>query len=73
MENPKWLPSITFDTLRFTKRLTQAGAFPELAEAIAEAFKEASGEAEVATKSDIRALEFEALPLIEWVTYHRTA
>ena len=40
MENPKWLPSITFDTLRFTKRLTQAGAFPELAEAIAEAFKE---------------------------------
>nr|VFK65455.1 MAG: Protein of unknown function (DUF1640) [Candidatus Kentron sp. UNK]VFK72406.1 MAG: Protein of unknown function (DUF1640) [Candidatus Kentron sp. UNK] len=49
--------AITFDTLQFTKRLTQAGATPQLAEATAEAFKEASGQAELATKRDIEQLE----------------
>ena len=33
---------ITFDTLKFTKKLEKSGLPPERAEAIAEAFKEAS-------------------------------
>nr|VFK00818.1 MAG: hypothetical protein BECKH772B_GA0070898_102062 [Candidatus Kentron sp. H]VFK01867.1 MAG: hypothetical protein BECKH772A_GA0070896_102452 [Candidatus Kentron sp. H]VFK05220.1 MAG: hypothetical protein BECKH772C_GA0070978_102482 [Candidatus Kentron sp. H] len=49
---------VTFDTLKFTKRLTRAGASPELAEATAEAFKEASGKAELVTKIDLRELEY---------------
>nr|VFK36785.1 MAG: Protein of unknown function (DUF1640) [Candidatus Kentron sp. SD]VFK40408.1 MAG: Protein of unknown function (DUF1640) [Candidatus Kentron sp. SD]VFK78342.1 MAG: Protein of unknown function (DUF1640) [Candidatus Kentron sp. SD] len=49
--------AIAFDTLQFTKRLTRAGATPQLAEATAEAFKEASGQAELATKRDIKQLE----------------
>nr|VFJ47512.1 MAG: hypothetical protein BECKFW1821A_GA0114235_101641 [Candidatus Kentron sp. FW]VFJ67949.1 MAG: hypothetical protein BECKFW1821B_GA0114236_113710 [Candidatus Kentron sp. FW] len=51
------MSAIAFDTLKFTKRLVQAGASQELAEATAEAFKEASGEAEVATKSDLREMD----------------
>nr|VFK06693.1 MAG: Protein of unknown function (DUF1640) [Candidatus Kentron sp. LPFa]VFK65453.1 MAG: Protein of unknown function (DUF1640) [Candidatus Kentron sp. UNK]VFK72404.1 MAG: Protein of unknown function (DUF1640) [Candidatus Kentron sp. UNK] len=49
--------AIAFDTLQFTKRLTRAGATPQLAEATAEAFKEASGQAQLATKRDIEQLE----------------
>nr|VFK36784.1 MAG: hypothetical protein BECKSD772F_GA0070984_100534 [Candidatus Kentron sp. SD]VFK40406.1 MAG: hypothetical protein BECKSD772E_GA0070983_100634 [Candidatus Kentron sp. SD]VFK78341.1 MAG: hypothetical protein BECKSD772D_GA0070982_101218 [Candidatus Kentron sp. SD] len=49
--------AIAFDTLQFTKRLTRAGATPQLAEATAEAFKEASGQAQLATKRDIDQLE----------------
>nr|VFK27787.1 MAG: hypothetical protein BECKMB1821G_GA0114241_103019 [Candidatus Kentron sp. MB]VFK30221.1 MAG: hypothetical protein BECKMB1821I_GA0114274_101423 [Candidatus Kentron sp. MB]VFK75141.1 MAG: hypothetical protein BECKMB1821H_GA0114242_101623 [Candidatus Kentron sp. MB] len=52
------MSAITFDTLKFTKRLTAAVALPELAEATAEAFKEASGKAELATKADLRELEY---------------
>jgi hypothetical protein len=47
------MTAITFDTLKFTKKLEKAGLPPEQAEA----FKEASGEAEVATKRDIGHLE----------------
>ncbi|MBT8420904.1 MAG: hypothetical protein KJO08_08600 [Gammaproteobacteria bacterium] len=43
--------------MQFTKRLTQAGATSQLAEATAEAFKEASGEAELASKRDLDRLE----------------
>nr|VFJ88486.1 MAG: hypothetical protein BECKH772A_GA0070896_1000849 [Candidatus Kentron sp. H]VFJ92791.1 MAG: hypothetical protein BECKH772B_GA0070898_100342 [Candidatus Kentron sp. H]VFJ94758.1 MAG: hypothetical protein BECKH772C_GA0070978_100011 [Candidatus Kentron sp. H] len=50
------MSAIAFDTLEFTKRLVQAGASREIAEATAEAFKKASGEAELATKGDIRDL-----------------
>nr|VFK46264.1 MAG: hypothetical protein BECKTC1821D_GA0114238_102929 [Candidatus Kentron sp. TC]VFK58895.1 MAG: hypothetical protein BECKTC1821F_GA0114240_102729 [Candidatus Kentron sp. TC] len=49
--------AITFDTLQFSKRLAQAGATPQLAEATAEAFKGASGQAELATKRNIEQLE----------------
>nr|VFK06690.1 MAG: hypothetical protein BECKLPF1236B_GA0070989_10028 [Candidatus Kentron sp. LPFa] len=49
--------AIAFDTLQFTTRLTRAGATPQLAEATAEAFKEASGQAQLATKRDIEQLE----------------
>nr|VFK12000.1 MAG: Protein of unknown function (DUF1640) [Candidatus Kentron sp. LPFa]VFK28012.1 MAG: Protein of unknown function (DUF1640) [Candidatus Kentron sp. LPFa] len=49
--------AIAFDTLQFTKRLTRVGATPQLAQATAEAFKEASGQAQLATKRDIEQLE----------------
>ncbi|MFN3077530.1 MAG: DUF1640 domain-containing protein [Alphaproteobacteria bacterium] len=45
--------AITFDTLKFVHRLRDAGIPEPQAEAIAEAFKDASGEAELATKGDI--------------------
>jgi hypothetical protein len=51
------MTAIAFDTLKFVHRLREAG-FPEMqAEAVAEAFKDASGEAELATKRDIERLE----------------
>ncbi len=41
--------TITFDTLKFTKTLEKAGLPP----AQAEAFREASGEADLVTKKDL--------------------
>ena len=52
------MPTITFDTHKFIRRLREAGISEELAEAIAEAFREANLEAEIATKSDLRELEY---------------
>ncbi|PZP51281.1 MAG: DUF1640 domain-containing protein, partial [Azospira oryzae] len=59
------------------RRLQQAGVSEAQAEAIVDAFREAYGEAELATKQDLRALEmklearFEALKgemtLIKWM------
>lgn len=54
----KLMSAIIFDTLKFTKRLMEAGASPELAEATAEAFKDASGEANLVTKTDLDGLEY---------------
>jgi hypothetical protein len=51
------MSTITFDTLRFTRTLEKAGLPTEQAEAISTAFKEASGEAEIATKRDIEKLD----------------
>ncbi|MEO5375625.1 MAG: CCDC90 family protein [Alphaproteobacteria bacterium] len=51
------MAAITFDTLKFVHRLREAGIAEPQAEAIAEAFKDASGEAEIATKRDIERLE----------------
>jgi hypothetical protein len=49
-----WIMStITFDTLKFVERLEKAGVPREQASAMAEAFKDASGEAEVVTRKDI--------------------
>ena len=69
--------SISFDTHKFIRRLQQAGVSEAQAEAIVDAFREAYGEAELATKQDLRALEmklearFEALKgemtLIKWM------
>lgn len=58
---------ITFDTLRFTKRLEAGGLPPEQAEAIAEAFSEATG-TELVTKDYLKA-EIEAAKndLIKWM------
>ncbi|TAN53092.1 MAG: DUF1640 domain-containing protein [Methylococcaceae bacterium] len=47
------MTAITFDTLRFSRRLKDAGLPESQAEAIADAFKDAQGEAELATKRDI--------------------
>ncbi len=49
--------TITFDTLKFTKRLKEAGFTEAQAEAVADALLQATGEAEIATKRDIERLE----------------
>lgn len=69
------MATITFDTLKFVTKLKESGLSESQAVAITEAFKEAHGEAEVATKSDIRELElkFEArmsetkAELVRWI------
>lgn len=52
------MPTISFDTHKFIRRLRDAGIPEEQAEAIAEAFREAHIEAEIATKTDLRELEY---------------
>ncbi|MCP5252114.1 MAG: DUF1640 domain-containing protein [Burkholderiales bacterium] len=52
------MPTISFDTRKFIRRLRDAGISEEQAEAIAEAFREAHIEAEIATKTDLRELEY---------------
>ena len=51
------MATITFDTLKFVHRLKDSGIPEGQAEALAEVFKEVSGEAELATKRDIERLE----------------
>jgi DNA-binding transcriptional MerR regulator len=50
------MTAITFDTLKFVERLKDSGIPEAQAKAIAEAFREAQGEAELATKHDIELL-----------------
>ena len=52
------MASITFDTHKFIRRLRDAGISEQQAEAIAEAFRCAHLEAEIATKTDLRELEY---------------
>jgi hypothetical protein len=47
------MTTITFDTHKFVRTLKEAGVPESQAEAISEAFKEAQGEADLATKRDI--------------------
>ena len=47
------MATITFDTLKCVRKLKDAGVPENQAEAISEAFKDAQGEAELATKHDI--------------------
>ncbi len=51
------MSAITFDTLKFVKKLESSGLPMQQAEAIAEAFQEASSEARLATTQDIRELD----------------
>lgn len=51
------MATITFDTHKFVRQLEEAGFNTKQAEAVANAFKEASAEAELATKRDIERLE----------------
>jgi len=53
------MTTITFDTLKFATRLKESGLGESQAVAITEAFKEAHGEAEVATRRDIEELRLE--------------
>jgi hypothetical protein len=51
------MTAITFDTHKFIRKLEEAGFDPKQAEAVADAFKEAQGEAEIGTKRDIERVE----------------
>lgn len=51
------MTTITFDTHRFIRTLKDAGIPESQAEAISEAFRAAHIEAELATKTDLQALE----------------
>ncbi|MEI6067686.1 MAG: hypothetical protein WCP96_10120 [Methylococcaceae bacterium] len=64
------MATITFDTLKFVERLEKAGVSREQASAMAEAFKDASSEAELATKNDLDKLEIRLtgeLNLVKWM------
>ena len=64
------MSAITFDTLKFTKKLKEAGFAEDQAEAMVDAFLEATSEADLATKKD---LQIELAPikaditLIKWM------
>lgn len=64
------MASITFDTHKFIRRLKDAGVPEPQAEAMAEALRDAQGEAELVTKQD---LQLELAPikadvqLIKWM------
>ena len=61
------MSTITFDTLKFAKRLEAAGVVPEHAEAMAEAFSDATG-TELVTKDYLKAeLEAAKNDLIKWM------
>lgn len=53
------MTAITFDTYKFVQTLQAAGFDQKQAEAVSSAFKEAAGEAELATKADLRELKTE--------------
>jgi len=51
------MATITFDTLKFVRKLRESGFEEKQAEGIADAFKDASGEAELCTKRDLERLK----------------
>jgi len=51
------MAAITFDTHKLIRKLEDAGFDPKQAEAVADAFREAQGKAEIATKRDVERLE----------------
>jgi hypothetical protein len=71
------MTTVTFDTLKFVEKLKAAGVPEGQAKAMSEAFQEAQGELDVATKRDLKELElkietrFEGvrgeLMLIKWM------
>jgi hypothetical protein len=62
------MATITFDTLKFTRRLKESGLPEQQAEAIADAFRDAQSEADLATRQDlelaVRTLESN---LVRWI------
>lgn len=74
---PRAMATISFDTHKFVKTLQDAGFDQKQAEALTAAVREASGEAELATKRDLERMEskldarFEKLDgrltLIQWM------
>ena len=71
------MATITFDTLKFVETLKSHGMPEEQVKGIAEAFRDASGEAELATKRDMKEMRLEIdakfekvfgeLTLIKWM------
>jgi hypothetical protein len=53
----KVVAAVMFDTHKFVRKLKDSGFEEKQAEGIAEAFKDASGEAELVTKRDLKELE----------------
>jgi hypothetical protein len=51
------MATITFDTHKFVRKLKSGGFSEQQAETVADAFKDASGEAEIATKRDLEMLK----------------
>jgi len=51
------MATIAFDTLKFVRKLESVGFSVDQAEAVAEVFRNASSEAELATKRDIERFE----------------
>jgi hypothetical protein len=51
------MAAVMFDTHKFVRKLKESGFEEKQAEGIAEAFKDASGEAELVTKRDLKELE----------------
>ncbi|MFN3077962.1 MAG: DUF1640 domain-containing protein [Alphaproteobacteria bacterium] len=65
------MATIPFDALKFVHRIRDAGIPEPQAEASAEAFKDASGEAEIATKRDIKRLDADTrteMLVMKWMT-----
>jgi len=63
------MASVTFDTLKYSKKLVEAGYTQQQAEAAAEVQKDVLNEAldaTLATKEDIRRLELE-LAVMKWM------
>jgi len=62
------MATITFDTLKFTRRLRESGLPEQQAEAIADAFRDAQSEANLATRQDIElAIKTLELNLVRWI------
>ena len=60
---------LTVDTHKFVRTLKDAGVPETQAEAFSEAFKEAQGEAEIATKQDLREVELRLEAKISDIKY----
>jgi len=62
------MATITFDTLKFTRRLRESGLPEQQAEAIADAFRDAQSEADLATRQDIElAIRTLEANLVRWI------
>ncbi len=62
------MATITFDTLRFTRKLKDAGIDSAQAEAIADAFRDAQNESELVTKQDLElAVKTLEANLVRWI------
>jgi hypothetical protein len=58
------MATITFDTLKFVKKLESSGIAPQQAEALVEALQEAASGSSLATKSDLAELKYD---LLKWI------
>ena len=62
------MSTITFDTHKFIRKLKESGIAEAQAEAIAEAFRDAQGEANLATKQDLEvAVKTLEANLVRWI------